>query len=163
MKKGVKIGVGIILIIIIAVIVTLLIFNTKEEQIIKEYNLYTIMYSASYKDYKVFEDEENFRVIKDPGNLNLILDKVKNTEHKNTFDNTFFENNNLLVIEGEVNSEVHECDVNNENANVTIYTASPLATADEEFNFNLYLIPINKNIPDNNINVEVTTYPDKEY
>lgn len=58
MKKGVKIGVGIILIIIIAVIVTLLIFNTKEEQIIKEYNLYTIMYSASYKDYKVFEDEE---------------------------------------------------------------------------------------------------------
>ena len=88
---------------------------------------------------------------------------VKNTEHKNTFDNTFFENNNLLVIEGEVNSEVHECEVNNENANVTIYTASPLATADEEFNFNLYLIPINKNIPDNNINVEVTTYPDKEY
>lgn len=93
----------------------------------------------------------------------MILDKVKNTEYRNSFDNTFFENNNLLVIEGEVNSEVHECEVNNENANVTIYTASPLATADEEFNFNLYLIPINKNIPDNNINVEVTTYPDKEY
>ena len=149
MKKGVKIGVGISLIIVFAIIVTLLIFNTKEEEIIKEYNLYTIMYSASYNDYKVFEDEEKFRVIKD----------------------TFFENNNLLVIEGEVNSEVHECEVNNENANVTIYTASPLATADEEFNFtadeefnfDLYLIPINKNIPDNNINVEVTTYPDKEY
>lgn len=163
MKKGVKIGVGIILIIIIAIIVTLIIFNTKEEEIIKEYNLYTIMYSASYNNYKVLDNKENFRVIKDTESLNLILDKVKNTEYKNTFDNIFFENNNLLVIEGEVNSEVHECEVNNENANVTIYTASPLATADEEFNFNLYLIPISKNIKDSNIIVEVTEYPDKEY
>ena len=167
MKKGVKIGVGISLIIVFAIIVTLLIFNTKEEEIIKEYNLYTIMYSASYNDYKVFENEENFRIIKDTESLNLILDKVKNTEYKNTFDNKFFENNNLLVIEAEINPELNKCEINNDKVNVLVYVASPLVSSSGYnvylANFSLYLIPINKNIPDNNINVEVTTYPDKEY
>lgn len=159
MKKGVKIGVGIILIVIIAIIITLKMFNSKD--------IYTITYSATNANYKVFEDEENFRVIKDPGNLNLILDKVKNTEYKNTFDNKFFENNNLLVIEAEINPELNKCEINNDKVDVLVYVASSVVSSSGYnvylANFNLYLIPISKNISDNNINVEVTTYPDKEY
>lgn len=159
MKKGVKIGVGIILIVIIAIIITLKMFNTKD--------IYTITYSATNANYKVYEEGKNYDVIKDKESLNLILDKVKNTEYKNTFDNKFFENNNLLVIEAEINPELNKCEINNDKVNVLVYVASPLVSSSGYnvylANFSLYLIPINKNIPDNNINVEVTTYPDKEY
>ena len=159
MKKGVKIGVGIILIVIIAIIITLKMFNSKD--------IYTITYSATNANYKVFEEGKNYDVIKDKESFNLILDKVKNTEYKNTFDNKFFENNNLLVIEAEINPELNKCEINNDKVDVLVYVASPVVSSSGYnvylANFNLYLIPISKNIPDNNINVEVTTYPDKEY
>ncbi len=159
MKKGVKIGVGIILIVIIAIISTLKMFNSKD--------IYTITYSATNANYKVFEEGKNYDVIKDKESFNLILDKVKNTEYKNTFDNKFFENNNLLVIEAEINPELNKCEINNDKVDILVYVASPVVSSSGYnvylANFNLYLIPISKNIKDNNISVEVTTYPDKAY
>lgn len=57
MKKRVIICVGIILIVIIAIIITLKMFNTKD--------IYTITYSATNANYKVYEEGKNYDVIKD--------------------------------------------------------------------------------------------------
>ena len=166
MENEIKIFIGIIVIAIIIILIFL--YNRKSSSFNNSYDdFYTITYTTSYSKYKVFEEGKNYDVIKDKESLNLILDKVKNTEYKNTFDNKFFENNNLLVIEAEINPELNKCEINNDKVDILVYVASPLVSSSGYnvylANFTLYLIPISKNIKDNNISVEVTTYPDKAY
>ena len=160
MENEIKIFIGIIVIAIIIILIFL--YNRKSSSFNNSYDdFYTITYTTSYSKYKVFEEGKNYDVIKDKESLNLILDQVKNTEYKNTFDNNFFENNNLLVIEAEINPELNKCEINSEKVDILIYVAAPMVVEDQEFNFNLYLIPISKNISEDNINVEVTIYPDR--
>ncbi len=39
---------------------------------------------------------------------------------------------------------MHTLNINNTNVDVTIYSASPMTTADEKHKFNLYIIPISR-------------------
>ena len=74
----------------------------------------------------------------------------------------FSKNKKFIVVEGEIDPEIKKIKLMKSKCrHYNIYYATPLTTQDEIFDFNLYLIPIDKEVED--INVEVSPYPDRVY
>lgn len=158
-------------IILIIVIVLSIIFittrqskDTKNQNEIIDYNgeYYLISYSSTYKDYKILENNENFEIITNETELEKLLNKV-DSKYDNKFDSHFFDSYNLLVIQAGVDTEVNDIECDEEKADIRIYYASPMSTDEQNMEFDLYLVPINKNIDSSNINMEILSYPDRLY
>ncbi len=160
MKKNKKIILIFISVITLIIIVTaaVLIIKPNNEKYKKHYK---ITYSASYNTAKVLENDKQYEIVSDQDRFEEIMDEVKNKEYNEKFDKGFFKNKNLLVVEGEIDPEIKKIKIDETSADITIYYATPLTTQDEIFDFNLYLIPIDKEVED--INVEVSPYPDRVY
>lgn len=160
MKKKGKV-IFIIVLIVIVVLVISIIFMLSKNKIVSHDDYYSVTYSASYNTYHVLDNSENYEIVKDETKLKDILNKISSNDNVNKFNSDFFEGKNLLVIEGGIDSEVNKLNINNTKAEVEIYCATPLTTADQSWKYDMYFIPIEKNIED--INVKVSAYPDRLY
>ena len=170
MKKKSKIILSIILFIIIVIIGILVINSQKNSKNIQNEiyhkedgeNYYTITYSTNYDNSKVVEDEEQeYEVVSEKTRLDEILDKVQSKEEDYNFDDDFFRDNNLLVIEAGINPEINKFEITDKKVDIIIYVDVPLTTREDIWDFNIYLIPISKTVED--IHVETLPNPDKVF
>lgn len=121
---------------------------------------YKTTYSSTYNSIGILNGK-NYEIVTNRTRLNEICSKVSNNEYSKKIDDTFFKNNNLLVIEGGIESEINKIDVTETKANIEIYYGSPLVSADEKLDFDIYLVPIGKEVKD--INVVTSVFPDRMY
>lgn len=170
MKKKSKIILSIILFIIIVIIGILVINSQKNSKNIQneiyhkedDENYYTITYSTNYDNSKVVEDEEQeYEVVSEKTRLDEILDKVQSKEEDYNFDDDFFRDNNLLVIEAGINPEINKFEITDKKVDIIIYVDVPLTTREDIWDFNIYLIPISKTVED--IQLETLPNPDKVF
>lgn len=163
MKKSRNIILCIALFVIIVIIVIYLVIPQKKNEVIKnEINnevYYTVTYSTNYDGADVIYNEE-YEVVQEKKRLNEILKKVQ-AQSDDIFDDVFFTNHSILIVEAGINPEFNKCEITDTKADIVIYHATPLTTTEDIWDFNLYLIPVNKNIED--IQVEVATYPGRFY
>ena len=108
----------------------------------------------------ILNNSDNYVIVSDESELNNILNKVDANKFKQ-FNEDFFINNKLLIVQAGINPEMHKLKIRKSKIDVTIYFATPLMSADQENEYNLYIIPISKDI--NNYNVERMPYPNREY
>lgn len=164
MKKSRNIILCIALLVIIAIIVIFSIISQKKNKVIKNETYdeayYKVTYSTNNEGADVLNNEQGYEVVKEKNRLNEILKKAQ-AQSDDIFDDTFFTNHSVLIVEAGINPEFNKCEITDTKADIVIYTASPLTSTEDILDFNLYLIPVNKNIED--IQVEVTTYPDRVY
>ena len=164
MKKSRNIILCIALLVIIAIIVIFSIISQKKNKVIKNETYdeayYKVTYSTNNEGADVLNNEQGYEVVKEKKRLNEILKKAQ-AQSDDIFDDTFFTNHSVLIVEAGINPEFNKCEITDTKADIVIYTASPLTSTEDILDFNLYLIPVNKNIED--IQVEVTTYPDRVY
>lgn len=169
MKKKSKIILGIILLIIIAIIAIFIINLQKNNEGIqsKNYNeaynedYYTITYSTNYDNAKILDEEQEYEVVTERTRLDEILDKVQSKDENYNFNDDFFMNKNLLVIEAGINPEINKFKITNKKVDIIIYGDAPLTTPEDIWDFNVYLIPISKTVED--INIELLPNPDKVF
>lgn len=161
MKKSKKIMLCALLLISVAIIVICIINRNGKKEIVENENYYKVTYEASYNTSNVLDDGQEYEIVKDKSRLNKILNKIQSNDYQDIFDNNFFKSKNLLVIEGEIGSKINKFEINDKKVDIIIYCASPLTTQDEIWDYDLYLVPINKEL--NDINVETTVYPDRIY
>ena len=173
MKKKSKIILGITLlsiIVIIGILVINLQKNSKDMQNVihngiynQEYNenYYTITYSTNYDNSKVLDERKEYEVVTEQTRLDEILDKLQSKEKDYNFDDDFFTDNNLLVIEAGINPEINKFKITNKKVDIIIYGDAPLTTPEDIWDFNVYLIPISKTVED--INIELLPNPDKVF
>ena len=170
MKKKSKIILSIILFIIIVIIGILVINSQKNSKNIQneiyhkedDENYYTITYSTNYDNSKVVEDEEQeYEVVSEKTRLDEILDKVQSKEEDYNFDDDFFRDNNLLVIEAGINPEINKFEITDKKVDIILYGDAPLTTREDIWDFNIYLIPISKTVED--IQLETLPNPDKVF
>ncbi len=160
MKKSLKIILIFVIVIIIIGIITLLFTIINSNQPVDNQSYYTITYSASYNTYDVLNNSNDYDVVTEKSELDDILDKIQANNFQK-INNNFFEDRKLLVIQAGINPEMHKLEINNKKVNATIYHASPMTTMDKIWTFSLYLIPIDKDI--DNYNIEKLTYPNVTY
>ena len=129
--------------------------NTKYE------DYYKVTYSANYNTYKILDNNKNYEVVKDKIQLNKILNKISNNDYNNIFDNNFFNSKNLIVVQAGIDTKINKLDISNKKADIEIYYASPMTTIEQIWEYHIYLIPIDKEV--NDFNVETNTYPDRMY
>lgn len=156
MKRYIEI---IVLCLILVVSVILILNNNVKNNKIDNY--YVIEYESNYNDSNVLNINKKYEIIEEVGKLNQILDRVNNKEYKQKFNDIFFKEYKLIVICGGIGSKVNKLKIGKNSIDIKIYYASPLSSKDEIFTYDLYLVPINKNITTYNINS--TTYPDRIY
>ena len=169
MKKKSKIILSTILFIIIVIIGILVInsqINDKDIQNViynKEdnENYYTITYSANYDNSKVVDEGQEYEIVTEKTRLDEILDKVQSKEEDYNFDDDFFTDNNLLVIEAGINPEMNRFEITDKKVDIIIYEDAPLTTREDIWDFNIYLIPISKTVED--IQLETLPNPDKVF
>ena len=173
MKKKSKIILGIILFIIIVIIGILVINLQKNSEDIQneiyngnyneEYNenYYTITYSTNYDNSKVLDEGQEYEIVTEKTRLDEILDKVQSKEEDYNFDDDFFTENNLLVIEAGINPEINRFEITDKKVDIIIYEDAPLTTREDIWDFNIYLIPISKTVED--IQLETLPNPDKVF
>lgn len=160
MKKSRKIILYIILLVIIAIIVIYSIIAQKKNEVIKN-GAYIITYSTNYDNAKILDEEQEYEVVTERTRLDEILNKVQSKDEKHNFDDDFFTDNNLLVIEAGIHPEIDKFKITNTDVDILIYEDAPLTTREDIWNFNLYLIPISKTVED--INIELLPNPDKVF
>ena len=164
MKKSRNIILCIVLLVIIAIIVIFSIISQKKNKVIKNETYdeayYTVTYSTNTDGADVLNNKQGYEVVEEKKRLNEILKKAQ-AQSYDIFDDAFFTNHNVLIVEASINPEFNKCEITDTKADIVIYAASPLTSTEDIWDFNLYLIPVNKNIED--IQVEVTTYPDRVY
>ena len=129
--------------------------NTKYE------DYYKITYSANYNTYNILDNNKDYEVVKDKIQLNKILNKISNNDYNNIFDNNFFNSKNLIVVQAGIDTKINKLDISNKKADIEIYHASPMTTMEKIWEYHIYLIPIDKEV--NDFNVETNTYPDRMY
>ena len=169
MKKKSKIILSIILFIIIVIIGILVINSQKNSKNIQNViyhkedneNYYTITYSTNYDNSKVVDEGQEYEVVSEKTRLDEILDKVQSKEEDYNFDDDFFRDNNLLVIEAGINPEINKFEITDKKVDIIIYVDVPLTTREDIWDFNIYLIPISKTVED--IHVETLPNPDKVF
>ena len=147
-----------IITLVVALIVALIIsfvFNNNDN---KKY--YVINYSASYASKKLSLSNADYQIVTSVDIYNNILSSIDKNKYKGKFNNKFFEKNNLLVVDGGIDSELKKIEIN-DIVNIKIYHASPLSTKDDVFTQQLYLIPVDKSITD--VSVDNRIYPDRIY
>ena len=131
---------------------------------------YSLEYNATYNTSSVLDTDKQYKVIENYSEFNEVLDKISN-EFSNSnasnsmnewkFNKEFFENKNVLVVEGGIGSTINNIEVKENKIDVQIYCATPLTTEDTTHTFNLYFIPINKGV--NDVSVDISGYPDRLY
>lgn len=169
MKKKSKIILSIILFIIIVIIGILVINSQKNSKNIQNViyhkedneNYYTITYSTNYDNSKVVDEGQEYEVVTEKTRLDEILDKVQSKEEDYNFDDDFFTDNNLLVIEAGINPEINKFEITDKKVDIILYGDAPLTTREDIWDFNIYLIPISKTVED--IHVETLPNPDKVF
>lgn len=162
MKKNKKVILVIIAIIILITIVTALILIIKQKERNKKYDeYYKITYSASYNTANVLGNDKQYEIVTNKDRFKEIMNKVTNKEYDKKFDEKFFKNKNLLVIEANIDPEINKIKIDETKAEITIYYGTPLTTEDEILEFNLYLIPVDKEVE--SVNLEISPYPDRAY
>lgn len=169
MKKKSKIILSIILFIIIVIIGILVINSQKNSKNIQNViyhkedneNYYTITYSTNYDNSKVVDEGQEYEVVTEKTRLDEILDKVQSKEEDYNFDDDFFRDNNLLVIEAGINPEINKFEITDKKVDIIIYVDVPLTTREDIWDFNIYLIPISKTVED--IQLETLPNPDKVF
>ncbi len=169
MKKKSKIILSIILFIIIVIIGILVINSQKNSKNIQNViyhkedneNYYTITYSTNYDNSKVVDEGQEYEVVSEKTRLDEILDKVQSKEEDYNFDDDFFRDNNLLVIEAGINPEINKFEITDKKVDIIIYVDVPLTTREDIWDFNIYLIPISKTVED--IQLETLPNPDKVF
>lgn len=169
MKKKSKIILSIILFIIIVIIGILVINSQKNSKNIQNViynkedneNYYTITYSTNYDNSKVLDEGKEYEVVTEQTRLDEILNKVQSKEENHNFDDDFFADNNLLVIEAGINPEINRFEITDKKVDIILYEDAPLTTREDIWDFNVYLIPISKTVKD--INVELSPNPDKVF
>ncbi len=169
MKKHLKIYLGIILIFVILVVCAIVFYYQNKKINDSPYgtmtysasnNTYTVSYTASYNHDPVLNDSKKYEIVTKKNKLNHILKKI-NSSDLSEFNDDFFKSQNLLVIPAGIDPEIHELNIKDTEVDISIYEAVPFTSEDQMWTFSLYLIPINKNI--NNCNVETSSYPDRIY
>lgn len=135
--------------------------NIKEKEEKQYDDYYKLSYSASYGSPSVLKDKSRYEIVTNQTRLNEILNKIDNEESAEKFNDDFFENKNLLVVNGGVNSKINKLKINKTEANIEIYYASPLTSLDTIWKHDIYLIPVSKDVTD--INIEKSVYPDRVY
>lgn len=169
MKKKSKIILSIMLFIIIVIIGILVINSQKNSKNIQNViyhkedneNYYTITYSTNYDNSKVVDEGQEYEVVTEKTRLDEILDKVQSKEEDYNFDDDFFTDNNLLVIEAGINPEINKFEITDKKVDIILYGDAPLTTREDIWDFNIYLIPISKTVED--IHVETLPNPDKVF
>ena len=157
MKKKVIIS-CIVLAVIICIILLIKIISSVKNANYESY--YTVTYSATANTYDILNNSDGYVIVNEKSELDNILNKV-NTNSFKQFNEDFFINNKLLIIQAGISPEIHKLNIEQNNIDVTIYYATPMISVDEQKEYNLYLIPISKDI--NNYNVEKMPYPDRVY
>ena len=105
--------------------------------------------------------EQEYEVVTERTRLDEILDKVQSKDENYNFNDDFFTNKNLLVIEAGINPEINKFKITNKKVDIIIYGDAPLTTPEDIWDFNVYLIPISKTVED--INIELLPNPDKVF
>lgn len=154
MKKKVIIT-CILVVVIICIVLLIKVINSDKSQ-----SYYTVTYLATDNTYDILNNSDNYVIVSDESELNNILNKVDANKFKQ-FNEDFLINNKLLIVQAGINPEMHKLKIRKTKIDVTIYFATPLMSADQENEYNLYIIPISKDI--NNYNVERMPYPNREY
>ena len=93
--------------------------------------------------------------------MDEIVDKVQSKEEDYNFDDDFFTDNNLLVIEAGINPEINKFEITDKKVDIILYGDAPLTTREDIWDFNIYLIPISKTVED--IQLETLPNPDKVF
>ena len=150
----------IIAIVIIAGLVYYLKFNN-HGGISNNTKMCKVSYTASYDTEDILDNDDDYEVVSSVIRLNEIMKHAKKNNYDNRFDKSFFEKMNLLVIQAGLDTEISEKDISSNYANISINKATPLSLPDEEFEFDLYLIPIEKSTTE--INVQIDAYSDRLY
>lgn len=169
MKKKSKIILSIMLFIIIVIIGAFVINLQKNSKNIQNViyhkedneNYYTITYSTNYDNSKVVDEGQEYEVVTEKTRLDEILDKVQSKEEDYNFDDDFFTDNNLLVIEAGINPEINKFEITDKKVDIILYGDAPLTTREDIWDFNIYLIPISKTVED--IQLETLPNPDKVF
>ena len=157
--------ISLIVMAIFIMIITFLIFkNNNTNNIIDTLSsyekYYTISYTGSPNNHFSLPNPF-YKIVKNKSELDSIYKDLKSSLYSEIFDDNYFKNNDLLIIPGAIDSTINSLIVTNSEVNVVIYYASPLTTADQEFNYNVFFIPINKSVK--NITINDQDYPDRVY
>ena len=152
MKKNIKL-ILVIIFIIIAGILVLFANNNKHEY-------YIVEYLASYNTYNVLDSTKKYEVIETKRDFSSVVSKIENLKsYQKIFTNNFFKDKSLLIVEAGINTEIANFKYSGKNIDLTIYCDSPLTTVDQNYKYDLYIIPVSKDLED--INVEILSNPDK--
>ena len=120
MKKSRNIILCIALFVIIVIIVIYLVIPQKKNEVIKnEINnevYYTVTYSTNYDGADVIYNEE-YEVVQEKKRLNEILKKVQ-AQSDDIFDDVFFTNHSILIVEAGINPEFNKCEITDTKANI---------------------------------------------
>lgn len=158
MKKNLKIYLGIILIFVILGVCAIVFYFQSKKVNNKSYS--TITYLANYNTRDVLNNSKEYEIVTEKNRLDEILKKVNSSEFSEINDD-FFKNQSLLVIQAGLNPEIHKLKIKDTKVDISIYEDTPEISVDQMLTFSLYLIPINKNV--NNCNVEISPYPNRIY
>ncbi len=158
MKKNLKIYLGIILIFVILVVCAIVFYYQNKKINDKSYS--TVTYSASYNTYDVLNNSKEYEIVTEKNRLDEILKKVNSSEFSE-FNDDFFKSQNLLVIQAGLDPEIQELKIKDTKVDISIYEDTPEISVDQMLTYNLYLIPISKNVK--NCNVEISPYPNRVY
>lgn len=154
MKKIVKNCIILILLCIVGVLGYLIINNLNKIEI----DYYSDSYVGTINDKGILKERQTYEIVTNINRLKEILNQVDGNVDYSKFDYSFFEENNLLFIEGGIGASVEKLKVNSKEINVNIYYSSPLLSDEDEVNFKVIIIPITKkNI---NVNIKKELYPD---
>ena len=157
-KKYLIIGLIDLIIITIGII---LVNKHHPKQVIKSQELYLMNYTASYSTYDVLNNVNKYEIVRNLMDLNIILGRAKDNNYDNRYNNSFFEEKALLVIEGLIDSKINNMMFKMFRASIDVYTATPLTDSEKEYEFDLYMIPIEQSIT--HVELNISPYPDRMY
>ena len=147
--------------IVLIVVGIILINKHNPKDVEKRKEVYLVNYTASYSTYDVLNSVDDYDIVRTLTDLKVILRRAKNNNYDNRYDNTFFEENALLVIDGLMDSKIYNSEFKMNRAYIDAYTATPLTNSEKEFTFDLYLIPVEKTL--NHVELNVNSYPGRLY
>lgn len=146
-------------IVIFLLLFLLLSFNAnrvyEDEIFINNGDYYTLEYQASYN----INDEISGKLEYEVANSKADLDEILQRFHSGnkTFDEKFFEDKKIVVIYGGVGARVESLETESTSVSALLYEHCPFGTADTMYDFDSFLIPIEKTVE--NYDIEMTCYP----
>lgn len=161
-------------ILIVAIVISAFIYksnnkNTSEAkenkglaQNIKYEEYYNVVYKSNYGKGSFLKTGNNgYEIVDNYERAREIFKKISHKEYIDIFNADFFENNNLVFFDGKVGAEVQDYTINDNKIEFLIYNDAPLTSMDEEWDFNIFFVPTNKDLTD--IDIECEVYPNRLY